>query len=52
MELVTQGNSIEDLAKKINVNPQVLKKTVNDYNGFVKNKKDVQFNRADMPRSF
>lgn len=52
MELVVQGNSVEDLAKKINVNPEVLKKTVNDYNGFVKNKKDVQFNRGDMPRSF
>lgn len=52
MELVVQGNSVEDLAKKINVSPEVLKKTVNDYNGFVKNKKDSQFNRGDMPRSF
>ncbi|WP_027626522.1 flavocytochrome c [Clostridium lundense] len=52
MELVVQGNSVEDLAKKINVNPEILKKTVNNYNGFVKNKKDVQFNRGDMPRSF
>lgn len=52
MDLVIQGNSIEDLSKKINVNSDVLKKTVNDYNGFVKNKKDAEFNRVDMPRSF
>ena len=52
MDIVVQGDSVEDLAKKINIKPDILKKTVNDYNEFVKNKKDAEFNREDMPRSF
>lgn len=52
MELAVVGDSVEHLAKKLNVDPVALKKTVDNYNGYVKSKKDTEFGRADMPREF
>lgn len=52
MELAVVGDSVEDLAKKLSVDPAALKKTVDNYNGYVKSKKDAEFGRADMPREF
>ncbi|SNV79290.1 flavocytochrome c [Clostridium cochlearium] len=52
MELTTVGNSPEDLAGKLKINADELKKTIDTYNGYVKAKKDNDFNRADMPTEF
>ncbi|MEW9093776.1 MAG: flavocytochrome c [Clostridiaceae bacterium] len=52
MELAVVGDSPEDLAKKLNIDPAALKKTVSDYNGYVKSKKDAEFARPDMPMEF
>ncbi|MBU5482895.1 flavocytochrome c [Clostridium sp. MSJ-11] len=52
MELAVVGDSPEDLAKKLNMDSAALKKTVSDYNGYVKSKKDAEFGRPDMPREF
>lgn len=52
MELAVVGDSVEDLAKKLSVDPAALKKTVDNYNGYVKSKKDAEFGRTDMPREF
>lgn len=52
MDLAVVGDSVDDLAKKLSIDSEILKKTVEDYNGFVKSKKDVQFGRDDMPRDF
>lgn len=43
---IIKGNTIEELAAKINVDPAVLKKTVSTWNKDVKAGKDSQFNRA------
>ncbi|WP_315114679.1 flavocytochrome c [uncultured Clostridium sp.] len=52
MELVVVGDSPEDLAEKLNIDPAALKKTVSDYNGYVNSKKDTDFSRPDMPIDF
>ncbi len=42
---ILKADSIEELAKKIGVNPNNLKKTIRDYNKFCSNRKDTEFNR-------
>ncbi|MBO0430591.1 flavocytochrome c [Enterococcus sp. DIV0660C] len=43
---VTAGDSIEDLAKAINIPEETLAKTVTTWNSEVADKKDTQFNRT------
>lgn len=40
-----KADSLEELAKKVKIDPEGLKKTVERYNGFVVNKKDEDFGR-------
>lgn len=49
MGLVTEGTSVEDLAKKLNIDPTAMKETVNKYNAGVAAKND-EFKRPDLPR--
>ncbi|MDF7638195.1 FAD-dependent oxidoreductase [Lactobacillus sp. ESL0791] len=42
---VTKGDSLEELAGKISADPEVLKRTVNDFNYFAEEHRDYQFNR-------
>lgn len=44
--LVVHGETIAELAKNIKVDPANLEKTVSDWNGFVADKKDVDFGRS------
>ena len=44
--LVVHGDTIEDLAKNIKVDPANLKATVTTWNEAVKNQKDTEFNRT------
>lgn len=46
--LLIESETLEELAKKINVNEENLVKTVAKYNGFVSNKNDVDFGRTSM----
>ena len=46
MGFVIEGDSIEALAKKMNVPADQLKKTLNTWNNSVKNKKDAEFGRT------
>ena len=49
MGLTTEGESIEDLAKKLEINAENLKSTVEVYNAYVDAKEDKEFSRPDMP---
>jgi len=40
-----EADTIEELAKKINVDPKVLRETTDRYNGYVRNGKDEEFNK-------
>ncbi|MBD7894503.1 flavocytochrome c [Limosilactobacillus sp. Sa3CUN2] len=44
--LVVHGDTIEDLAKKINVDPSNLQQTVNTWNKAVEEHNDTEFNRT------
>lgn len=46
---VVEGNTLEDLASKIKVNPQNLKTTVDTYNKAVTAKNDAEFKRNSLP---
>ncbi len=50
LQIVKQGNTVEELAKQLDVPAAELAKTVTNYNGFVKAGKDAQFERPDLPR--
>ena len=48
--LVTEGKTLEALAKKIGVNPEALPQTVAVYNTYQTAKDDLDFKRDDMAR--
>lgn len=50
MGLTTEGESIEELAKALEINGENLAETVKSYNGYVDAKEDKEFSRPDMPR--
>lgn len=50
LHIVNQGQTVSELAEKINVPPAELENTLKAYNGFVAAKKDTQFERPDLPR--
>ncbi|MGL6113995.1 flavocytochrome c [Cetobacterium sp. SF1] len=47
---LTEGNSIEELAKKLNISEKTFKNSIEEYNNFVKNNKDILFNRQSLVR--
>ncbi len=49
--IVTEGETLEELAEKAGINPENLKATLTDYNQYVASKEDKDFGRNDMPRS-
>lgn len=50
--LVKEGNTPEELAEKIGVPADTFANTIKRYNEFIKNKKDEDFGRKDMEKSF
>ncbi len=46
--LVMEANSLDELAKKMNVSAKNLNDSIARYNMFIKNKKDEDFGRGDM----
>lgn len=50
MGLTVEGNSIEELASNLDIDPQVLVETVERYNAFTTST-DEDFGRGDMPRA-
>lgn len=50
--LVTDGQTIEELATKIKIDPKQLAQTVDTYNGFVKAQKDDEFGRPGLKIAF
>jgi len=48
--IVTEGETLEELAEKLGVDSEGLKATVASYNEFVAAKEDTEFGRNDMPR--
>lgn len=44
--IVVEADSIEGLAEKIGIDPAVLSKTLQDWNGYVKNQHDPDFGRT------
>ena len=48
--LLSEGETIAELAEHLNIPVAELEATVKRYNEFVENKKDEDFGRADMPR--
>ena len=52
MGLLTEANTLEELADKIDLDPTTFKETVEKYNGFVKAGKDNNFGRTSMKATF
>lgn len=50
LNIVKEGSTPEELAKKLDIPAAELSKTVTQYNGFVKAGKDTQFERPNLPR--
>jgi len=50
LNIVNEGKTLEELANKLSMPAPELTKTLASYNGFVKNAKDAQFERPDLPR--
>lgn len=48
LENVVMGNNPEELAKKINAQPKVLKQSVETFNYFAKENRDYEFHRKPM----
>lgn len=48
-KVLFKGETIEDVAKKANIDPRNLAEAVNKYNQFVDNKKDADFGRQTLP---
>lgn len=46
--VITEANSLEELAKALKIDEKALVRTVQAYNSFVKNKKDAEFGRKDL----
>ena len=49
---IKKADTIEELAKKLGLDPKALQATLNRYNGFVKAGKDEDFNRKYMKGTF
>lgn len=47
---LVKGNTVEELAKNLNIPAETLKASIEKYNGFVKTQKDTEFNRNSLPR--
>lgn len=50
MGLVTEADSVEELADKLGVDKATMVETVSKYNAAVAAKSDAEFNRDDLPR--
>lgn len=50
LEIVTEAETIDGLAKNLDIPANVLINTVNEYNNAVTSKNDSLFDRPDMPR--
>lgn len=50
MGLVTEADSVEELAEKLSIDKNTMVETVNSYNKAVADKVDSEFNREDLPR--
>lgn len=50
LELVKEGNTPEDLARTLDMDPATFKATLDTYNSAQAAKKDAEFGRPDMPR--
>ena len=50
MNLVVEGNSVEELADKLKIDKAAMTESINKYNGYVTTKVDAEFKRADMKR--
>jgi len=50
MKLTTEGETLEELAEKLNISAENLVETINNYNNYVDSKEDKEFDRPDMPR--
>lgn len=50
MGLVTEADSVEELAEKLSIDKNTMVETVNKYNEAVAAKTDSEFNREDLPR--
>lgn len=50
MGLVTEADSVEELAEKLSLDKNTMVETINKYNKAVVDKKDSEFNREDLPR--
>ena len=44
--ITVQADTIEGLAEQLGMDPEVLKKTVDDWNGYVKDQRDPDFGRT------
>ncbi|ASA20006.1 flavocytochrome c [Paenibacillus donghaensis] len=51
MDLVKQGDTVEQLASEIGVDPAALAETVSKYSGYVADKNDADFQRPDLTLS-
>lgn len=49
--IVTEGETIEEVAEQLGIDPAALAATVEGYNGFVAAGTDADYGRDDMPRS-
>jgi fumarate reductase flavoprotein subunit len=50
LNLVTEGDTVKDLAVKLKVPPDAMEATINAYNKAFDDKNDTEFKRADIPR--
>ncbi|EOR27282.1 fumarate reductase flavoprotein [Clostridium sartagoforme AAU1] len=50
MGLVTEADSVEELAEKLSIDKNTMVETINKYNKAALDKKDSEFNREDLPR--